>query len=594
MVRCLLNARREAPKRRPENAERETERIAKMEFSTEQKNLLEQIFAEAYASGKRAAATSTETAAALPDASVFGTPIADLCKEERWKHEQHGLDIWEKMAHHASANVFPKDGDIFRFKYHGLFYVAPAENAFMLRLRIPGCRLSAAQANAIADITENWGAGTVDITTRGNFQIRRIEPKNILSVLTRLADAGLTSKGSGADNVRNITASATSGFDPNELLDVMPYAHALHHYILNNRELYGLPRKFNVSFDNGGAISVAVDTNDIGFVPVKIQGQANIEDGVYFRVLLAGITGHQHFARDAGILVKAEDAVTVAVAMIKVFIANGDRTNRKKARLVYLLEKWGIEKYLLETQKLLGVRFIEDREGKFAANVNKIPHGHIGVFKQRQSEKNYVGVAVPVGRLDAAQLRGLAQISEKFGEGELRLTVWQNVIVPHIKDENLAKFTKALWALDLTYQTSAVAGGVVACTGNTGCKFAGANTKDTAIASIAHLKGRINLDQPVNIHFTGCAHSCAQHYAGDIGLMGVPLSTGEGFNITLGGGMDQSQGVGREIFWKVARENVPQTLEKIIRTYQSRCNQGESFVEFTRRHDVKTLQEIFS
>lgn len=122
--------------------------------------------------------------------------------------------------------------------------------------------------------------------------------------------------------------------------DAMPYALALHHYILNNRELYGLPRKFNVSFDNGGAISVAVDTNDIGFVPIKVAGDATISDGIYFRVLLAGITGHRHFARDAGILVKADDAVTLAVAMIKVFIAHGDRTNRKKARLIYLLEKW--------------------------------------------------------------------------------------------------------------------------------------------------------------------------------------------------------------------------------------------------------------
>ena len=559
-----------------------------MEFTAEQKQVLERIFAEGFASGQRAAGS------VIPAAEITDAHVGDLCKEERWKLEEHGLDIWEKLARHASANEFPKEADTFRFKYHGLFYVAPAEDAFLLRLRIPGCRLNSAQAKVIAEISEKWGSGLVDVTTRGNFQIRKIQPKNILHVLTKLADAGLTSKGSGADNIRNITASPTSGFDPNELVDVMPYALALHHYILNNRELYGLPRKFNVSFDNGGAISVAVDTNDIGFVPLKIQGDASIPDGIYFRVLLAGITGHRHFARDAGILVRADDAVTLAVAMIKIFIAHGDRTNRKKARLVYLIEKWGIPKFLDETQNQLSFPLIFATAEKYPANVNKLPHGHVGVFKQRGAAMNYVGVAVPVGRLTGAQLSGLAALADEYGQNELRLTVWQNVLLPHIGDKDLPRLTKGLSALNLSHQSSAIAGGVVACTGNTGCKYAGANTKDTALAAIAHLRNRIALDRPVNIHFTGCAHSCAQHYAGDIGLMGVPISGGEGFNITLGGGMDQAQGIGREVFWKVPREEVPARIEKIFLAYQAKRAGGESFVDFTRRHDVKTLQEIFS
>lgn len=566
-----------------------------MNFSDEQKKILEQIFVEGFKSGKKSQdAVNPPVATAAPD--VFGTPIGDLCKEERWKLEEHGLDIWEKMARHAGANEFPKDADIFRFKFHGLFHVAPAENAFMLRMRIPGCRLTASQARAIAEISSKWGSGSVDITTRGNFQIRKIQPKNILSVLTRLYDAGLTSKGAGADNVRNITASPTSGFDPNEIIDVMPYALSLHHHILNNREFYALPRKFNVSFDNGGAVSVAVDTNDIGFVPVKIQGDAEVADGIYFRVLLAGITGHQHFAKDAGILVRADEAVTLAVAMIRVFIANGDRTNRKKARLVYLIEKWGIPKFLEETQKHLSFPLIFSAAEKHPANVNKLPHGHVGVFKQRTSEPglNYVGVVVPVGRLSTTALAGLATLAEKYGAAEMRLTVWQNVIVPGISDANLPKFTKELHSLGLGHKASSLAGGVVACTGNTGCKFAGANTKDTALETIRYLGSRVALSKPVNIHFTGCQHSCAQHYAGDIGLMGVPLTGGEGFNITLGGGMDKDQGVGREVFWKVPREEVPERLEKIFKSYHMRCEDGESFVEFTRRHDVKTLQEIFA
>jgi len=563
-----------------------------MQFNEEQKTILEKIFAEAFARGQ-AHAVAAPTAGGAGSEEVHGTAIADLAREEVWKFEEHGLDIWEKLVHHAGANKFPEGGDVFRFKFHGLFYVAPAQNSFMLRLRIAGCKLSSAQAEAIAEIAERWGAGTIDATTRGNFQIREIQPANIISVLTRLADAGLTSKGSGADNIRNITASPTSGFDANEVIDVLPFALSLHHYILNNREFYDLPRKFNIAFDNGGAISVAVDTNDIGFIPLTIRDDAEIPDGVYFRVLIAGITGHERCARDSGILVKADNAVALALAMVKVFIAHGDRTNRKRARLVYLVEKWGVEKFLEETQKHLSFRLIYASVDKYPANTFKIPHSNVGVYRQAEAGMNYAGIAVPVGRLTAKQLRGIAQLAAKYGRADIRLTVWQNLVIPYIADADLPKFNRELSALALGCRASAVAGGIIACTGNTGCKYAGANTKDAALRTMNYLEKRITLDKPINIHFTGCAHSCAQHYVGDIGLMGVPTASGEGFNITLGGGLDNMQNIGKEVFWKVPSQEVPKKIEKILKAYQARAESGETFAAFARRHDVKTLQELF-
>src|SRR5690606_30614589 len=164
-------------------------------------------------------------------------------------------------------------------------------------------------------------------------------------------------RGSGADNIRNITASPNSGIDPDELIDVRPYAKGLHHYILNNRDLYGLPRKFNVAFDSGGSIDTAADTNDIAFMAVRVTeaslakaGASGVAPGVYFRVELGGITGHKDFARDTGLLLKPDELVAVAAGLIRVFNENGDRTDRKKARLKYLLGRWGVEKYLEETQ----------------------------------------------------------------------------------------------------------------------------------------------------------------------------------------------------------------------------------------------------
>ena len=193
-----------------------------------------------------------------------------LVAEEAAKRGKNPFDMWDEMAANAAAGRFPKGTDVFLHKFHGLFYVAPNQDAFMLRLRLPGGILSAYQAQGLADIAERFGGGAVDITTRANLQIREIGAAHPLDVLTAIDELGLTSRGAGADNIRNITASPNSGFDPDELIDVRPYAKGLHHYILNHRDLFGLPRKFNVAFDNGGSISAAADTNDIGFMACRV------------------------------------------------------------------------------------------------------------------------------------------------------------------------------------------------------------------------------------------------------------------------------------------------------------------------------------
>ena len=183
--------------------------------------------------------------------TVHGTALEDLNKQELWKHELHGLDTWDRMLDLASQDAVPDDADNFRFRFQGLFYVAPTQKSFMLRCRIPAGELTSDKLVALANLSDKYGNGKAALTTRSNLQIREIQPRNILNVLTGLQQAGLTSRGSGADNVRNITASPTAGFDRQELLDVRPYAYSLHHYILNNREMYDLPRKFNVSFEGG-------------------------------------------------------------------------------------------------------------------------------------------------------------------------------------------------------------------------------------------------------------------------------------------------------------------------------------------------------
>jgi ferredoxin-nitrite reductase len=526
------------------------------------------------------------------DEIYFGVPLDDLSKEERFKHDENPLDIWDKLVKHADDDTFPsaEAGDVFRFKFHGLFYVAPAQDAFMLRCRLVACTLSSTQLRGLAQMASEWGGGFCDVTTRANVQIRQFPPRHIVNVLTRLSELGLTSRGAGADNVRNITITPTSGLDPNELYDVRGMAKALHFYILNNRDLFGLPRKFNIAFDSGGAISVVADTNDIGFVAVRAN------EDVYFRVELGGITGHQTFAQDCGLLLKPDECVPVAAAMIRVFNEHGDRTDRKKARLKYLLERWGVPKFVEETQKKLAFEMRRFPREQCAERHEAVRHAHIGVHVQKQAGLNYIGVAVPVGRLTAAQMVGLADVAEQCGSGELRCTVWQNVLIANVPDANVSKAKTMLRELGLRCEASFVEGGLVACTGNTGCKFAASNTKGQAMYIAHYLNERITLDQSINIHLTGCAHSCAQHYIGDIGLLGTQVessSNGEGYHVFVGGGEGSTQGLARQVFAAIPFDEVPGRLEHMLRIYLAQREGHESFVAFTRRHSVETLKAMF-
>jgi ferredoxin-nitrite reductase len=579
--------------------------ISAQDFTTEQKNYLCGIFSSIAELGAhpfvgRTATGQLTNESALAERNLaepveetyHGTQVSDLCREEIWKYEQNPLDIWDKLVAHADENRAPAADDLFRFKFHGLFYVAPAQDSFMLRLRVPGGILTAHQMRGLAAMAADWGAGRVDITTRANLQIREFKPKDIVRVLNKLQSLGLTSRGSGADNIRNITASPITGLDPTELCDVAPLADALHYYILNSRDLYGLPRKFNVAFDNGGAISVVADTNDIGFVAVRVGEGRSVPAGVYFRVLLCGITGHKQFATDCGLLLRADQTVAVAAAMIRVFSENGDRTDRKKARLKYLVDRWGVEKFLEETEKRLTFPLIRVAVEECEPRLPIDRAGHIGVHAQRQAGLHYIGISIPVGRLPVEQMLALADVASQFGNGEMRLTVWQNLLVPNIPSARLDEALAAIRTAGLDCTAGTFLRGTVACTGNQGCKFASTDTKKHAIELANLLDTRFKIEQPVNLHVTGCPHSCAQHYIGDIGLLGIKVGGEEGYQVVIGGGSDRDKGLARELIPAIAYNDLPPVMERLFASYNEQRNPDESFLDFSRRHSTVELQSF--
>jgi ferredoxin-nitrite reductase len=585
------------------------------DFSDEQKRYLEG-FASGLTVGRAAQQFGTNRPPAAAAAKATPEPVGPdavhikaqdrvlaegkkLSDQEKFKRELNPLDAYERLKAQAAANEPPKPDDNFRWRYYGLFYVAPNQKSYMCRLRIPNGILKHWQFAGLADLAERCGGGYSHVTTRANLQIREIEPKNAVNMVEGVLDLGLCSRGSGADNIRNVTGTPTAGIDRQELIDTRPYAREWHFHILNERALYGIPRKFNVGFDGGGIIPVLEDTNDIGFQAVTVKDGFGIAPGVWFRLLLGGITGHKDFAHATGVVVPPAEATQVADAVVRVFIDHGDRTNRLKARLKYVLDRLGMEKFLSLVEEKLGHPLTRVQSEALEPRPPFDRSAHIGVHPQKQEGLNWIGVLLPVGKLDAAQMRGLAAIARDYGDGELRLTVWQNLLISGVPSAKTAAAVGAIEALGLATSASAIRAGLIACTGNVGCKFAASDTKRHAEDIARWCEARVALDSPINIHLTGCHHSCAQHYVGDIGLLACKVQETEespqveGYHLLVGGGFGPDATLAREVRRDVKAEDVPPLLERLLKSYLSqRASEEETFLAFTRRHDDAALKQM--
>ncbi len=569
-------------------------------FSPEQQAYLENLLGQL----DLAAAFVRPTAEAAQEVTVHGTPYEDLAGEEVLKAEKHPWDYWPRMKLSARENRFAEGGDNFMFKHHGMFNVAPAQAGYMCRLRIPGGLLRGDQLSMLGDAAEEMGGGYAHLTTRGNLQVREIQPPDMVRFLERLYEIGLTAKGSGADSVRNITLSPTSGFDPDELIDLREQAVDTHHLILNSRDLHGLPRKFNIAFDTGGHASCVSDTNNIGYLATEV-GDDDGGKRILCEVMLGGITGHGDFARPTGWFLRPDDTVAASDAMLRVFVEHGDRTNRKKARLKYVLDAKGDDWFVERSQEKLDA-MVEAGEAAAGARFERIDRerctprvamdrlAHVGVHEQADGQF-HVGVLFPAGRLSPDQMRGIGALAERYGQNNLRLTVWQNLLIPHVDGRDVAAVEAGLAELGLASSKTSFHAGAVACTGKWACKYGAAHTKENLVPIVEHLAERFELDSPINLHVTGCANSCAQHYIGNVGLLGATTADGEeAFQVFLGGGSDADQGIGRFLCGPVPAVQVKFLLEQVVATYLEQRQDAETFLAFTRRHEIEELQELFA
>ncbi|MEL6439513.1 MAG: ferredoxin--nitrite reductase [Cyanobacteria bacterium J06621_8] len=497
-----------------------------------------------------------------------------LNKVEKVKAAKDGLDVKDELEHFAQIGWEAVDkGDLeTRLKWLGIFYRPVTPGKFMLRLRLPNGLLNSEQMRVLASAIERYGEeGTADITTRQNLQLRGLRLEDIPEIFEKFKEVGLTSIQSGMDNVRNLTGSPVAGIDPEELIDTRLLNQKVQDMITNNGEgnysFSNLPRKFNIAIEGARDNSIHAELNDLAFIPAY-------KDAVLgFNVLVGGYLSAQRCAESIpmGVWVPADggDVVALSRAILTVYNANGGveglRASRPKARLMWLVETWGVEKFRTEIEQELG-RPLADAAPKDEITQDK--KDHLGVHPQKQPGFSYVGLHIPMGRLSAEPMFELARLADVYGNGEIRLTVEQNAIIPYIADDNVETFLSEPLLEEFKINPSTITRSVISCTGARYCNFALIETKQRALKIAQELDQELDIPERVRLHWTGCPNSCGQAQAGDIGLMGTKVrhegKTVEGAKIFLGGKVGKEAELGTMINKGVPADNIKDTLRELL------------------------------
>jgi ferredoxin-nitrite reductase len=392
-------------------------------------------------------------------------------------------------------------------------------------------------------------------------------------------------------------ASPTAGIDPQALSDTREFVKALDTAITQHPEFEGLPAKFSVGFDGGEAVSVRDRLNDVWLVATTFQQPGEREPlPVYFRLFFNAGQGQE---LDTGILLPPEACVPLVVAIAQVYLTQvesmGHPAPGKKPRLRHLLAQRGVEWYLAQVLQSFPFAVRREPEPMVLAPAQFAHYRHIGLHPQRQQSLFYLGIVLPLGRLAAPQLRELALLAQLYGSGTLRLTPWQNILIPDVPEHHVSALQQAITRLHLYTSVTHPWSALVACAGSTGCASSATHTTAHALGLASYLAQRVPLDRPVNIHVSGCAKSCAQHHPSDIALLGITLQQGdtmiEGYRVYVGTG---DEPFGCPLYEAVSATDIPALLTHMLQIYQdNRGAPDESFGAFANRYALADLQQLF-
>jgi nitrite reductase (NADH) large subunit len=450
----------------------------------------------------------------------------EVNKVEVMKREKDGLDCLPDVLRLAEHNNWPEmtEDDKNRAKWHGLFFRKPTPGNFMLRLRLEAGRTNARQLRVIADLSDEFGKGFCDLTTRQQIQLRWFTLGDVPEIWRRLEEVGLHSLQTGMDNVRGVCGCPVAGLTPHELFDASPVIHEFNEILLGNKEFTNLPRKFNVTISGCLENCCHPETQDIGLVPAYRELDGQQVNG--FNVLVGGKQGSGGYrpAAPLDVFVRPEDAARVCAEITLIFRDHGARATRVRARLAFLIEDRGAAWFRAELARRLGQPLL-----KAGTDLRKKHHvDHLGINPQKRSHRHegplphYVGMLVPVGRITTAQLRGVADLAERYGSGDVRVTVGQNLIIPNVPEDRIGALADEPLFQALPYDPSPIMRGLVACTGNDYCGLALIETKGYAVQVARELERRTAGRKvlPLTIHWSGCAAGCGMHQVATIGLQG--------------------------------------------------------------------------
>ncbi len=487
-------------------------------------------------------------------------------KIEAYKKEKAGLDILDDIARYASQGWEKiTDGDKERLKWAGIFFRRQTPGRFMMRLRFANGLMNAPQLRTIGTISRDFGKGFADITTRQQMQLREFTINDVPEIWRRLRAVDLISLQTGMDNIRGVIGCPVAGLTPNELFDASPVARQFTDLFIGNRAFTDLPRKFNVTITGCKEACTHAEAQDLALTPaLKEMGGAQVKG---FNIAVGGKLGSGGFriASPLDVFVTPDEAPAICSHIVMIFRDNGARELRTKARLAFLIDEWGVPKFRKELERRV------DRPLASAGQDQRTPKhtDHIGVFRQQQAGFNYIGLAVPVGRMTSEQMLQVADLAERYGSGELRLTVGQNLIVANVPDSRIGELTEEPVLQELRYDPSEVMRGLVSCTGMDFCHFALIDTKGWALKTARTLEKKLGKTQPLRMHWSGCPASCGNHTVADIGLLGKNIKLNgevvEAVDVFAGGAAGCEANFPIKLLEDVPCEDLPEVVAGLVK-----------------------------
>jgi ferredoxin-nitrite reductase len=514
-----------------------------------------------------------------------------LGKMEFLKMEKDGLDvirtIIEEYSHQGYSAI--TEDDMLRFKWAGVYEQKPKEGFFMMRIRINGGVMNTEQARELAALAKDYGRDLIDVTTRQAIQYHWLTVEQMPDIFKRLEKVGLYSYEACGDCPRTICGNPLAGIDKDELLDTRDLVEQVNDFFLMNRDFSNLPRKYKISISSSVYNTAHAEINCLAFTPAKkvLDG----EEVIGFHVWVGGgLSAKPHLAKQLDMFVRPEEVLKVSTGVTIIYRDHGYREKRHHARLKFLVADWGVEKFLEKMNEVIGPMPTRGEDLTVGWNGAYFD----GVHPQRQEGLSYIGLNVPIGRLSADELTQLADLADQYGNGTIRTTMSQNIILSDIPNDKVEEVLQAPVLQRLTPFPNHFMSRTVSCTGNEFCNLAVVETKARAKDVAEYLDANVELDEEIRIHFVGCPNSCGQKHIADIGLQGALVKTPDGmidaFDIAVGGILGPEAQFNTVLKGRVKGDDVGPVLAQLILYYKENRSEEETFFQFVQRVGIDSFQ----